>query len=163
MGASSLIRRLSTQSHKTHVGYGHRMRDGTARRLSRLHSGIYRLTGGMIGRRLVDNDMLLLTTTGRVTGHPHTVPLLYLRGGDASVVFASWGGRDHHPEWYLNLVDEPHATVQIDGRRHEVRARTAAADERSKWWTAAQEAYTGYTTYQSRTDRLIPVVILEPA
>ncbi|HEY5651677.1 MAG TPA: nitroreductase family deazaflavin-dependent oxidoreductase [Acidimicrobiia bacterium] len=139
------------------------MRDNTAKWLSRLHSGVFRLTGGVVGRRLVDNDMLLLTTTGRVTGRPHTVPLLYLSDREASIVFASWGGRDNHPEWYLNLIDDPHATVQIDGHRHGVRARTAEAEERDRWWAAAQKAYSGYATYQSRTERQIPVVILEPA
>lgn len=137
------------------------MRDATARRLSRLHSTLYRMTRGRIGRRLVANDMLLLTTTGRLTGSPHTVPLLYLRDGDRLVVFASWGGRDTHPEWYLNLAAHPGTEVQVDGRRFEMTARTAEGEERSGWWAAAQQAYAGYTTYQSRTDRQIPVVILE--
>lgn len=137
------------------------MRDVTAKRLSRVHAALYRLTGGAIGRRLVDNDMLLLTTTGRITARPHTVPLLFLRDGDTPVVFASWGGRDTHPEWYLNLVADPAVTVQIDGRRLTASARTATGEERARWWAAAQLAYEGYTTYQSRTDREIPVVKLE--
>lgn len=137
------------------------MRDGTARRLSRLHSSLYRLTSGVIGRRLVDNDMLLLTTTGRTTGKPHTVPLLYLRDGEVPVVFASWGGRDVHPEWYLNLVADPSVMVQIDGSKLAAQARTATGYEREQWWASAQEAYSGYTTYQSRTQREIPVVVLE--
>jgi deazaflavin-dependent oxidoreductase (nitroreductase family) len=138
------------------------MRDGTARRLSRLHTGIYRLTRGRIGTRLVDNDMLLLTTSGRVTGSPHTVPLLYLRDADRHVVFASWGGRPGHPEWYLNLLADPAARVQVAGSSFDVIARTASGDERDRWWIAAQQAYDGYTVYQSRTDRQIPVVFLEP-
>lgn len=139
------------------------MRDGTARRLSLLHTGLYRATGGRVGRRLVDNDMLLLTTTGRVTGAPHTVPLLYLSDDPHYVVFASWGGRPSHPEWYLNLIDTPEAVVQVDAQQTPVVARTAAGPERERWWTAAQRAYDGYTVYQSRTDRQIPVVLLEPA
>ena len=138
------------------------MRDGTAKWLSRLHSGLYRATGGSIGRRLVDNDMLLLTTSGRASGRPHTVPLLYLRDGETLVVFASWGGRDRHPEWYLNLVAECRAHVRVRGDVWEVGARTAEGEERERWWTAAQIAYSGYTTYQSRTDRQIPVVMLDP-
>ncbi|MDH3249341.1 MAG: nitroreductase family deazaflavin-dependent oxidoreductase [Acidimicrobiia bacterium] len=139
------------------------MRDGTAKRLSRLHTVLYRATRGRVGRRLVDNDMLLLTTVGRNTGKPHTVPLLYLRDGERLVVFASWGGRDEHPEWYLNLAAHPDTEVQVDGERIRMTARTAEGDERARWWVAAQRAYDGYTTYQSRTDRQIPVVILEVA
>lgn len=139
------------------------MRDGTAKVLSRIHATLYRLTSGVVGRRLVDNDMLLLTTTGRSTGRPHTVPLLYLRDGDRYVVFASWGGRDQHPEWYLNLLAEPHAVVQVQGRRQPVVATTAEGDERERWWTRAESAYDGYATYQQRTDRRIPVVFLDPA
>jgi deazaflavin-dependent oxidoreductase (nitroreductase family) len=138
------------------------VRDSTVRRLSRWHRHIYRLTGGLIGRRLVDNDMLLLTTIGRRSGRRHEVPLLYLRDGDTPVVIASYGGRPNYPDWYLNLVARPEAEVQIRGHRHEVRARVASSEERSVWWPRIVEAYEGYTQYQSRTDRPISVVFLEP-
>ena len=138
------------------------MRDSTAKRLSGLHTLLYRTTRGLVGRRLVDNDMLLLTTTGRRSGDPHTVPLLYLRNGEALVVFASWGGRPFHPEWYLNLLADPAAAVQVLGQRLAVLARTAGGEERDRWWRRAVDAYSGYEAYQGRTDREIPVVFLEP-
>jgi F420H(2)-dependent quinone reductase len=139
------------------------MRSATARRLSRIHAGLYRATGGRIGRRLVDNDMLLLTTTGRRSGRPHTVPLLYLADGDRLVVIASWGGKPDHPHWYHNLVAEPRAVVQIRSRRFPVVAQTAGATERAAWWPRVVAAYDGYADYQERTDREIPVVFLDPA
>jgi deazaflavin-dependent oxidoreductase (nitroreductase family) len=139
------------------------VKDATARRLSRVHTTLFRATGGRIGRRLVRNDMLLLTTTGRHTGEAHTVPLLYLRDDPRLIVFASWGGRDVHPEWYLNLVAHPGATVEVLKRRFEVVASPLEGDERLMWWQRAQAAYDGYTEYQSRTDRQIPVVALDPA
>ena len=142
--------------------YVGQMRDNTAKVLSRIHTALYRLTSGVIGRRLVDNDMLLLTTTGRHTGDPHTVPLLYLGDGDRYVVFASWGGRDRHPEWYLNLQAAPHGVAQVRGNSHHVVATTARGDERDRWWMRARSAYTGYAAYQDRTDRTIPVVFLDP-
>lgn len=138
------------------------MKDATARRLSRLHTRLFRLSGGRIGKRLVANDMLLLTTTGCVSGRPHTVPLLYLRSGRRLVVFASWGGRDDHPEWYQNLVVEPAAHVELPGQSWDVVASTMEGAERDEWWRRAQAAYSGYTAYQARTDRRIPVVALEP-
>jgi deazaflavin-dependent oxidoreductase (nitroreductase family) len=106
--------------------------------------------------------MLLLTTTGRRTGKPHTVPLLYLRDGDQVVVIASWGGRDNDPEWYKNLVVEPTVHVQIEGERQAMQAATAGAERRSALWSRVLEAYDGYGIYQSRTDRVIPVVLLTP-
>lgn len=136
------------------------MRDRTAKNLSTLHALLFRATRGRIGRRLVDNDMLLLSTLGRVTGKAHTVPLLYLRDGDDLVVIASWGGRDQHPEWYLNLLENPLARVQIGARRFPVRATTADAGQRSRLWQRVLTAYDGYREYQSRTEREIPVVIL---
>jgi len=138
------------------------MRDTTAKRLSRLHSAIFRATGGAAGKRLVDNDMLLLNTRGRHTGCQHTVPLLYLRDGPNFVVFASWGGRDYHPDWYLNLLSDPSGSVQVPGARIAVVARTAVTPERELWWGRAVEAYNGYAEYQARTDREIPVVFLVP-
>ncbi|MDJ0496412.1 MAG: nitroreductase family deazaflavin-dependent oxidoreductase [Acidimicrobiia bacterium] len=136
------------------------MRDRTAKNLSTLHTLLYRATRGVIGRRLVNNDMLLLTTVGRRTAKPHTVPLLYLRDADNLAVVASWGGRDNHPEWYLNLVTEPKVRVQVRGNRSEMTARTASPEERARLWPQVLAAYDGFSTYQGRTDREIPIVIL---
>ncbi len=136
------------------------MRDRTAKNLSTLHTFLYRATKGLIGRRLVNNDMLLLSTTGRSTGRTHTVPLLYVRDGDDLVVIASWGGRESHPEWYLNLLADPEATAQVNGKRIPVTANTAPPDRRSRLWPEVVRAYDGYRVYQSKTDREIPVVIL---
>jgi deazaflavin-dependent oxidoreductase (nitroreductase family) len=127
-----------------------------------MHVIVYRLTAGVVGRRLVRNDMLLLTTRGSRSGKRRTVPLLCLHDGDALVVIASWGGRAHHPDWYRNLVREPRAAVQLGARKWAVHARTASAEERSLWWPRIVEAYPGYRQYQARTDRVIPVVLLEP-
>lgn len=137
------------------------MRDAQVRRMSRLHRRLYRLTGGLVGRRLANNDMLLLTTTGRRTGRPHTVPLLYLREGDALVVIASYGGRDHHPAWYLNLVATPEVEVQVRKGRLKALARIADSEERASWWPRVVDAYGDYAVYQTRTHRVIPVVLLE--
>lgn len=138
------------------------MRDSRVKRYSALHRDLYRATGGVVGRRLVANDMLLLTTRGRNTGRPHTVPLLYLREGDDLVVVASYGGRDRHPDWYVNLLREPTATAQIRNRKLQVKARTADPEERALWWPRIVDAYSDYAEYQLRTDREIPVVLLEP-
>jgi len=143
------------------IDHNRPVRDSTVRRLSRLHAFLFRATRGLVGRRLVDNDMLLLTTTGRVSGEPHTVPLLFLSEGDTLVVIASYGGRDQHPDWYLNLVEEPHVEVQVRGERRKMRARTADPEERAEWWPRIVRAYDGYREYQGRTDRVIPVVLLE--
>lgn len=139
------------------------MRDATVKRLSSLHALLYRTTNGRIGRRLVDNDMLLLTTVGRRTGTEHTVPLLYLSEGRRLVVIASYGGRPGHPEWYRNLESHPQASVQILGRRIEVEAATMTDAEHTEWWPRIVDAYSDYAVYQSRTDRQIPVVWLDRA
>jgi len=138
------------------------VKDASVRRWSRFHTIVYRLTGGLLGRRLVDNDMLLLTTRGRETGDAHTVPLLYLTDDDRHVVIASYGGRDRHPDWYSNLVEDPIVKVRTPGSMKTMNARTAGPEERAVWWPRVLEAYDGYQTYQSRTDREIPVVFLEP-
>jgi F420H(2)-dependent quinone reductase len=138
------------------------VRDTTVRRLSSLHKAVFKLTRGRVGRRLVDNDMLLLTTAGARTGRRHTVPLLYLVNGGSFVVIASYGGRDDHPQWYKNLLAHPIAKVQIGSKSIEVEARTASGEARSRLWRNAVMAYDQYRVYQSRTDREIPIVILDP-
>lgn len=139
------------------------MDDATVRQLSRFHRLLFRLTGGWIGRRLVRNDMLLLATTGRKTGRNHTVPLLYLEEEGTLVLIASYGGRPRHPHWYLNLVAEPLVVVQKRWRRRSYLARTADPEERARWWPRVVGAYPKYREYQSRTDREIPIVLLEPS
>lgn len=131
------------------------------RRWSAVHAFLYRLTHGVVGRRLVDNDILLLTTTGHRSGEEHTVPLLYLTDGDRYVVIASYGGRPHHPVWYKNLVAQPEVGVQVRSRRQSMVARTATSEERQRWWPRVVAAYDGYAAYQSRTGREIPIVFLE--
>lgn len=138
------------------------MRDANVRRLSRLHRFLYRVSGGRLGARLVHNDMLLLTTFGRSTGREHTVPLLYLRDGDRLVVIASYGGRHDHPQWYKNLMARPEADVRVRSGRWRVRARTADESERAHWWPKVLATYHKYRVYESNTDRVIPVVFLDP-
>lgn len=136
------------------------MKDSTARRLSTVHTVLFRATGGRIGKRLVNNDMLLLSTVGPRTGNPHTVPLLYLRDGDDYVIIASWGGRPENPQWYRNLQAQPHTTIQVLSEKIPVTARTADPTERVRLWPLILTAYDGYAEYESRTTREIPVVIL---
>lgn len=111
---------------------------------------------------MVSNPMLLLTTRGHRSGREHIVPLLYLEDPPRLVVIASYGGRPDHPAWYRNLVAAPRVRVQIGGARREMMARTATTDERASWWPRVVAAYDGYRAYQSRTDREIPLVFLEP-
>ena len=141
--------------------HGVPINDLNVKLLSRFHTMLYRLTNGRIGRRLVDNDMLLLTTKGHKTGNEHTVPLLYLRDGDRLVVIASYGGRPNHPQWYRNLLADPSASVQILGNIYPVRSTTMTAAERSNWWQKVVDAYADYAEYQSHTEREIPLVWLD--
>ena len=138
------------------------MNDRLVREISRLHTQLFRISGGRVGSRLVNNDMLLLTTRGRSTGDPHTVPLLYLEDDERLVVIASYGGRDHHPEWYHNLTADPAAEVEIMGSGRPVTAETMPPEPRTAWWPKVVEAYSGYEAYQARTDREIPIVWLHP-
>lgn len=136
------------------------MDDLLVKMLSNAHALVYRATSGVVGRRLVGNDMLLLTTTGRRSGRRHTVPLLHLTDGTDYIVIASYGGRPSHPHWYRNLEAEPNANIVVGSRDHAVVATTMSPSERDDWWPRIVEAYSDYAEYQKRTDRLIPVVRL---
>jgi deazaflavin-dependent oxidoreductase (nitroreductase family) len=133
------------------------------RRLMGGHARIYRATGGLIGHRFPGAPpMLLLDHVGARSGTAHTTPLAYVEDGPDVVVVASKGGHPKHPAWYHNLRAHPDATVQIGRERRAVRARVATAEERARLWPKAVEAYGGYRGYQQRTEREIPLVILEP-
>ena len=115
--------------------------------------------GGSGRARLV----LLLTTTGRKSGKQRTTPLLYLEDAGRYVVIASVGGAPKHPAWYLNLLANPAATIEVGRRKLAVTASTASPEERARLWPLAVQMYRGYEDYQAKTTREIPVVILSPA
>src|SRR5574341_1970047 len=106
---------------------------------------------------------LLLTVRGRRSGTLHRTALIYGRDGDAYVVVASLGGAPRHPQWYLNLVDDPEVQVQVGAERFSARARTADAAEKARLWPVMTSIWPDYEKYQARTDRDIPVVIIERA
>lgn len=129
----------------------------------RLHALVYRLSGGLVGRRIPGvPPMLLLDHVGARSGKKRTHPLAYLEDDDALVLVASKGGSPRHPAWFHNLMANPDTTVQVGTRRIPVRARVATAEERAGLWPKVVELYRGYDGYQRRTSREIPLVILEP-
>jgi deazaflavin-dependent oxidoreductase (nitroreductase family) len=105
---------------------------------------------------------LLLVAKGRTTGKPRTRPLIYERVGDAYVVVASMGGAPEHPAWYRNIVANPDCEIQVVRDVIPVRARTAEGEERERLWADMVGVLPQYAEYQARTDRQIPVVVLEP-
>jgi deazaflavin-dependent oxidoreductase (nitroreductase family) len=105
--------------------------------------------------------VLLLTTTGRRSGEQHTTPLIYGRHGDDYLIVASKGGAPTPPAWFLNLSDDPNVGVQVKADRFSAQARPATAEERPELWRAMTAIWPAYDEYQTKTDREIPVVVLE--
>ena len=127
------------------------------------HVRVYRETGGETGYLWNGVPTLLLTMTGRKSGERRTIPIIYRQVGDKYVIIASKGGSATHPAWYLNVSADPNVEVQIKGEVFRATARTAASPEREELWAEAVSAWPNYDLYQSRTTRLIPVVVLERA
>ncbi|MDR0359555.1 MAG: nitroreductase family deazaflavin-dependent oxidoreductase [bacterium] len=126
------------------------------------HIRRYRETGGAVGHVWRQGSkVLVLTTTGRRSGRPRDNALIYENDGDAYVVVASRGGSPQHPAWYLNLVANPEVEVQVEDEVFPARARTATGEERERLWKLAAQQWPDYDTYRQRTDREIPVVVLE--
>ncbi len=133
------------------------------RRAMGVHTHVYRLTRGAVGHRLPGLPaMLLLDHTGAKSGIERTSPLVYFTDGDDVVIVASKGGFPRNPAWFHNLKANPDTTVQIGSERRPVRARVATEAEHQRLWPRAVATYSGYAEYQQRTDREIPLVILEP-
>lgn len=137
--------------------------------MATVNVAVYKLTHGRIGGtwRIGAGwkdpvPICLVEHRGRRTGKLRTTPLVYLRDRDRVVVVASQAGRPHHPLWFRNLEADPRVTVQIKGDRRPMVARTAASSERAELWPRLVDLYRDYDSYQSWTDREIPVVILEP-
>jgi F420H(2)-dependent quinone reductase len=127
-----------------------------------VHRFLYRVSGGRIGGRAVGLPVLMLTTKGRKGGEPRTSVLTYLPKGRSAVVFASNAGEPKHPVWWLNLVADPHARVQIGSDVTAMIAREADGEERRQLWDELLGASPSYAEYERRTTRRIPVVVLDP-
>jgi deazaflavin-dependent oxidoreductase (nitroreductase family) len=137
------------------------VKDALFRVATGLHTALYRRTGGKIaGQMFFKSPFMLLTTTGRRSGQPRTVPLLCIRDRDRFLAIASFGGDDRHPQWFKNLLANPEATIELGGETIPVRATVATPDEKKALWPKVLAAYKGYANYQRRTSRDIPVVIL---
>jgi F420H(2)-dependent quinone reductase len=137
--------------------------------MSRYHVWLYRTTRGRLGRKWRVGSALrrgvpicLLTTVGRRSGLPRTVPLLHLADGDRVVLVASQGGLPTNPQWFYNVQVNAEVEVEYGRRRRQMRARTASPDERARLWPRLVELYRDFASYQTWTDREIPVVICEP-
>lgn len=129
----------------------------------REHVERYQETDGEVGHDWEGTTTLLLTTTGEKTGQQRTTPLIYREYGDGYTVIASKGGADEPPQWYRNLQADPNVEVQVWGDRFKARARTATPEEKPKLWAAMAETWPAYDDYQRKTEREIPVVVLERA
>ena len=132
-----------------------------ARTFMRAMVWVYRRSGGRIGGSMRGAPVLLVTTTGRVSGQPWTTPVLYQPDGDGWVVIASNAGSPKHPGWWRNLRKHPEATVEIGRDSYPVTARETEGDERERLWQKMVGAYSGYEGYRKKTSRRIPVVKLD--
>jgi len=125
------------------------------------HVDRYVATDGEDGHEWEGTQTLLLTTTGRRSGEQRVQPLIYGTSGDDYLVVASKGGAPQHPAWYLNLEANPEVEVQVKGEKFKAHARTADPDEKAKLWPIMTKEWPSYDDYQQKTDRDIPVVVLE--
>lgn len=121
----------------------------------------FRANGGQVGGRFAGAPLLLLHHTGRRSGAERVNPVMYQQVGEAYAVFASKAGADVDPDWYLNLRAKPEAVIEVGGRTVPVRARVLDRTEREPIWRTQKSRYPGFQDYEDKTDRTIPVVLLE--
>jgi deazaflavin-dependent oxidoreductase (nitroreductase family) len=132
--------------------------------MNAVHRVLLKLTGNRVGAVISGMPSLELTTIGRKSGEPRSVMLTSpVQEGDTYVIVASAGGNESHPAWFLNLRDNPAVEVQVAGKpKQHMRARVATAEERARLWPLVTSKFKNYAGYQKRTDREIPLVLLEP-
>jgi deazaflavin-dependent oxidoreductase (nitroreductase family) len=138
--------------------------DFALKSMNAFHRGLLKLTGGRVGWTGSGMPVLELTTTGRKSGEPRSVMLAApVQQGDTLVIVASRGGDDTHPAWFLNLRDNPNVEVALKGQgKRPYLARIASADERAELWPKVTADHKNYAGYQKKTQREIPLVLLEP-
>jgi deazaflavin-dependent oxidoreductase (nitroreductase family) len=122
----------------------------------------FRANGGRVGGNFEGAPLLLLHSTGARSGKERINPMMYQRVGDAYAVFASKAGAPTNPDWYYNLDAHPEALIEVGDDELKVTARVAGRAERELIWERQKELYPGFADYEQRTEREIPVVILDP-
>ena len=122
----------------------------------------YEDSGGKDGTELQGKPCVILTTRGRRTGKVRKTPLMRVEHDGTYAVVASLGGAPKHPVWYFNLLDNQEVTLQDGPNVYELRAREVFDEEKETWWARAVEAWPSYADYQAKTERVIPVLVLEP-
>lgn len=137
-----------------------RLRPRTIRLIGRLHTRLWKLTGGKIGNAFGRAAFMMLTTKGRKTGRERTTPVLYFRYGADLIVVASFGGNDMHPAWYLNLECCPEAEVMLNGERRRLIASRVSPEEKKLIWPRLVKMYPNFAIYQQQTRREIPLLQL---
>jgi deazaflavin-dependent oxidoreductase (nitroreductase family) len=138
-------------------------KDVTMRVVTGVHEAVFRMSSGRLANRGYGMPVLRLTTTGRKSGKRRTTMLTSpVQDGDRIVIVASNGGDDRQPKWFLNLRDDPNVEVMMGGETRPMRARVATPEDRAELWPRVVAAHRGYGQYQQRTDRDIPLVVLEP-
>lgn len=121
----------------------------------------FRANKGMVGGQFEGAPLLLLTTIGARTGATRVSPVMYMAIEDSYAIFATYAGAPTHPAWYHNLVANPAASIEVGDQTISVTARVGEGDERDRIWTAQKQAAPGMAEYETKTDRVMPVVILE--
>ena len=127
---------------------------------TRIHRWVYRRTNGKVLSRMRGKPTLLLTTTGRRSGRPHTIPLPYLADGDKMIIIGSASGAERHPAWVHNLIANPRVTVQYLADSGPAHAEILAGGERKDMWERINVEAPWYAGYQQRTSREIPLIRL---
>jgi deazaflavin-dependent oxidoreductase (nitroreductase family) len=126
------------------------------------HVRQYEATGGKVGHSWNGTSCLILRTVGRKSGEVRKFPLIYGRDGENYVIVASKGGAPEHPGWYLNLLAQPQVEIQVLDRVIPVTARTGSAQDKARVWPTMTAEWPQYDEYQAKTERDIPVVLLQP-
>ena len=124
-------------------------------------SALYESSGGTEGLTLRGRPVIILTSRGAKSGKVRKTALMRVEHDGDYAVVASQGGAPKHPTWYYNLTADPHVELQDGPERHDYKARELEGDEREQWWARAVETWPDYAGYATRTDRLIPVFVLE--
>lgn len=150
MPSDRLYTRLSTTSAWALKAYG------------KLNVPLYRATRGRLFGQIAGTPVLLLTTVGRRSGRPRTVPVVYLADGERMIVIGSNAGHKTAPAWSLNLEANPSAEVEVGSKRQKVHARIAEGEERAELWRKMNEHYSGFDDYSARTTRDIRLFVLDP-